>query len=204
MAITHEFDKLIDQLEQHEYAVIDDFFPPSLYHALRLEALEAHQSNEMRRAGIGQADDYAIASDIRRDHIQWLSKTYLNPAVREYFEAIDVLREVINYNFFLSLRDYEAHFAAYPMGGFYRKHRDQFKSTDARQISCVYFLNDQWQAQDAGELVMYRNRNATKIAPVGNRFVCFRSHLLHEVLPTQTLRLSLTGWMKREVIPFTA
>ena len=202
MAQIPNFDDLLDQLALQEYAIVDDFFEQRQYLALLSTAKAAYDGDAMRRAGIGKTDAYMIETAIRQDQIQWLSPQDPYPAIQTYFEVIDALRTGINQSFFLSLHDYEAHFAAYEKGGFYRKHRDQFRDTDARQISCVYFLNDQWQSDAAGELVMYHPTRTKVIEPIGNRFVCFRSHLLHEVLPTNALRLSLTGWIKKEVVPF--
>ncbi len=200
--MNQHFNTIIDGLSQNGLAVVDHFLPPVTYQALIQEALSYYHNNAMRRAGIGQKQAYTIDTSIRRDAIAWLDYDTASQCVQIYFDTIMALRKWMNQTLFLNLHDYEAHFAVFEPGGFFQAHRDQFKQSDLRQISCVYFLNQDWQQQHAGELVVHlEDHHQQVIQPLGNRFVCFQSHLLHQVNPTSQLRLSMTGWMKKFGVP---
>lgn len=66
----------------------------------------------------------------------------------------------------------------------------------------VIYLNENWQKDDGGELVIYKNLNHREqtipIYPKFGRLVVFESQFLeHEVLEVKReLRLSITGWLK--------
>ena len=86
----------------------------------------------------------------------------------------------------------------YPSGSFYQRHLDRFKDDDRRTISSVFYLNTAWQESDAGQLRIYSGVQQHNIAPLANRLVLFVSaDIWHEVLPTNAIRKSLTGWFKR-------
>ena len=88
------------------------------------------------------------------------------------------------------------HFALYPPGAFYKRHLDAFKERNARKISLILYLNQDWQVTDGGQLRMYLPEQRLDISPLGGRLVCFRSELIeHEVLPAKRDRLSITGWL---------
>ncbi|MDC0535049.1 2OG-Fe(II) oxygenase [Francisellaceae bacterium] len=198
-----ERDKIvISCIEKEGYVVIDDFLPRDIYFSLKQYAVYLEKENEFDKAGIGKDIEHQIKTEIRGDWVYWLSKNDQQKGVQYYFNAIDKLRALINYSFFLSLTDFEAHFAVYPIGKFYLKHRDQFKGNDIRQISLVFFLNDEWKPSDQGELCVDNDKETKIIEPIANRLVCFKSSLEHEVLPTNAKRYSLTGWLKKESVPF--
>ncbi|MBI2785834.1 MAG: 2OG-Fe(II) oxygenase, partial [Legionella longbeachae] len=75
---------------------------------------------------------------------------------------------------------------------------DQFASQKTRKISCVYYLNSNWQLEFGGELKIYDEEGQLlqNVLPIENRFICFSSELPHEVCLTHQPRYSITGWMK--------
>ncbi len=193
---------IISSIAENEYVVIDNFLPENIYLSLKEYALFLEQKNEFDKAGIGKNDQHQIKSEIRGDWIYWLSKCDTQEGIQHYFKKIEELRILINYSFFISLADFEAHFAVYPVGKFYLKHKDQFQDNDIRQISLVLFLNDGWVSSHHGELCLYQHDEKKIIEPISNRLVCFRSGLEHEVLPTTAKRYSLTGWLRKQSVPF--
>jgi SM-20-related protein len=82
--------------------------------------------------------------------------------------------------------------------GFYKKHVDQFATTKDRRISCVYYLNENWQPDFGGELTLYNTQDEllTHVQPLGNRFVCFNSDMPHEVCTAYQTRYSIAAWLK--------
>ena len=179
------------------WAVIDDFFDPMLIKALRNTCVDRQAQGQMHRAGVGRADHSGVQSALRGDQTLWLEPG-MDSAVDRYLDHMEVLRQYLNQGLFLGLHDTENHFACYPEGAFYQQHRDCFQGSNKRVISTVLYLNPVWQTAHGGQLRIHCNEEYHDIAPLANRFVMFLSaEMLHEVRPTTTERLSLTGWFRR-------
>ena len=196
--------QLADDLCSTGFHIIDNFLQPTSYHALR-EALETtYQQGSFKPAKIGQKQEKADNTAIRGDQIFWLDKPSSNHAINEFFTHIDMLCATLNHSLFLGLIDYEAHFAIYQPNNFYKKHIDQFSTKKDRRISCVYYLNDDWQPAFGGELNLYdpQDQLLSSIMPIANRFVCFNSDLPHEVCTAYQTRYSIATWLKiRPLMP---
>jgi SM-20-related protein len=103
---------------------------------------------------------------------------------------------------YLGLFNFEGHLARYPAGAFYRRHLDQFRGVELRALTCILYLNPDWQPADGGILRIFtdpgRPEHAEEVAPRGGTLVTFLSaRFEHEVRPAARERLSLTGWFKR-------
>ncbi|HZW71900.1 MAG TPA: 2OG-Fe(II) oxygenase [Caldimonas sp.] len=118
---------------------------------------------------------------------------------RTLWTALDTLRVALNRHAFLGLLSLEAHYAIYPTGAFYARHRDRFRDDDARVLSWALYLNDGWTAADGGALRLHLNARQTRdVLPEGGTFACFLSDSVeHEVLPSTRARLSIAGWFRR-------
>ena len=99
----------------------------------------------------------------------------------------------------LGLFSFEGHYAIYPPGGGYARHKDRFRDDDARVLSCVAYLNDEWRACDGGALRIHRDAAPPlDVLPRGGTLVAFLSERFdHEVLPAARERCSVTGWFRR-------
>ena len=97
------------------------------------------------------------------------------------------------------LAEYEGHYALYPPGASYARHRDRFRDDDTRVLSCVLYLNEGWRREDGGALRLYvEGGRAIDVRPEGGTLVAFLSGRFdHEVLPARRPRLALTGWFRR-------
>jgi SM-20-related protein len=118
------------------------------------------------------------------------------------WQALEALRLALNNTLWLGLFSFDAHYALYPPGAFYRRHRDQFRgsaaSSDVRVISCAIYLNENWTLADGGALRIYDGQRAREVPPAAGTLVCFLSERFeHEVLPATRERLALTGWFRR-------
>jgi SM-20-related protein len=139
-----------------------------------------------------------VREGVRGDHIQWLEPGQ-HPACDEYLQALDELRMALNQGLYLGLEDFEGHFALYPPGAFYQKHVDRFRDDDRRAVSVVFYLNDDWQAEQGGALRLYLPNGETRdvLPHAGSLLVFLSADMPHEVLPASRDRLSLTGWLRR-------
>jgi SM-20-related protein len=189
--------QLTMQLTTQGYAVVDDALPLALVQQLRAAA-ETELALNGQLAGIGRAADYTVKATVRSDKISWL--TTFHPVSADYLRAMEQFRLALNQQLLLGLFRYEAHYASYAPGAYYHQHRDAFKGSRNRLLSTVLYLNDGWQAEDGGELVLYANDAQTPLfrcLPVFNRLAVFLSEEFpHEVLVGNKQRYSIAGWFR--------
>ncbi len=187
-----------DEICTSGFCILDNFLPLHHYQNLCKTIQSLHADGAFKHAKIGQKSRENLNSAIRSDQIFWLEEDTVNDAVQAWFSAINNIRTTLNQSLFLGLNSIETHFAVYQPGSFYKKHVDQFKTTMDRRISCVYYLNEDWQPAHGGELKLYSLDEQThvQVEPRGNRLICFNSNLPHEVKTAFHIRYSLTGWMK--------
>ncbi|MDU9595153.1 MULTISPECIES: 2OG-Fe(II) oxygenase [unclassified Vibrio] len=185
--------KMIDALATNGYCIWDDFLSEQEVAQLR----DCIPSN-WKKARIGRNDDVTRIESIRSDKIQWLSPN-MGHAVASYLDKMEEIRQEVNRHLFLGLFEYEAHFAKYEKGDFYQKHLDCFKGNENRRLTTVFYMNESWTEEDAGELVVY-DLNDNKIATIpprsGRLFVFLSEQFPHEVLPTNAERFSIAGWFR--------
>ncbi|EKO3960957.1 2OG-Fe(II) oxygenase [Vibrio fluvialis] len=186
-------DALLDAIAEQGWFIWDDFLTGKQVQSLRDCAPE-----NWKRARIGRNDDLQRETTIRSDKIQWLSQNMAQP-VQDYLERMEQIRQTVNRDFFLGLFEYEAHFAKYEQGDFYKKHLDAFRGQENRKLTTVFYMNEAWQPADGGELKIYDldDQLIDTVAPVAGRLVVFLSEKFpHEVLPTHADRVSIAGWFR--------
>ncbi|CAH1537207.1 SM-20-related protein [Vibrio rotiferianus] len=185
--------KLIDALSTHGYYIWDDFISQE-----EVAELRDCIPDDWKKARIGRNDDVTRIETIRSDKIQWLKRDMGAP-VASFLDKMEEIRLEANRHFFLGLFEYEAHFAKYEKGDFYQKHLDCFKGNENRRLTTVFYMNESWSEEDAGELVVY-DLNDNEIATIpprsGRLFVFLSEQFPHEVLPTNAERSSIAGWFR--------
>ena len=189
-----QYDAIADGLAENGFACVDHFLSETDVDAILGSDEFKAGLLQFRRAGTGR--DKYIAEGVRGDYIRWVDPLTASPEMSIYLNCIPGLISFLNRALFLSLKDYEVHSTVYPVGSFYKRHLDQFKSTDHRKLSIICYLNKDWQNSDGGQLRVYAEHGALDFLPIAGRLVCFRSDLLeHEVLPASRERFSITGWI---------
>ncbi|AGB09823.1 SM-20 protein [Vibrio parahaemolyticus] len=185
--------KLIDALATDGYYIWDDFLSEE-----EVTQLRDCIPDNWKKARIGRNDDVTRIESIRSDKIQWL-KPAMGQPIANYLSKMEEIRQEVNRHFFLGLFEYEAHFAKYEKGDFYQKHLDCFKGNENRRLTTVFYMNESWSEEDAGELVVYdlNDKEIATIPPRGGRLLVFLSEQFpHEVLPTNAQRFSIAGWFR--------
>ncbi|MDF4433630.1 2OG-Fe(II) oxygenase [Vibrio parahaemolyticus] len=185
--------KLIDALATDSYYIWDDFLSEE-----EVTQLRDCIPDNWKKARIGRNDDVTRIESIRSDKIQWL-KPAMGQPIANYLSKMEEIRQEVNRHFFLGLFEYEAHFAKYEKGDFYQKHLDCFKGNENRRLTTVFYMNESWSEEDAGELVVYdlNDKEIATIPPRGGRLLVFLSEQFpHEVLPTNAERFSIAGWFR--------
>ncbi len=192
--------ELVDALVAQGWYVGEAFIPAELCAELYHEVATMADHEALEEAGIGRGQTHTLRRDIRGDAIRWLDRE--SRARRRYLEAMGELQQELNRALFLGLFEYEAHFAHYPPGAFYRKHLDSFRGRANRVVSTVGYLNPDWPAEGGGEMVIFAadepERELSRVRPEVGTFACFLSESVpHEVLPTRLPRASIAGWFRR-------
>jgi SM-20-related protein len=200
--VTAAIDRICAAIADEGLAVEADFLPQANVAKLADEARERHAAGEFRAAGVGRGVARVQRSDVRGDRILWLDQSLASSAQQTFWQALDALRLALNEALLLGLFSFEGHYALYPPGAYYRRHRDQFRgataSSDIRVISCAIYLNENWALTDGGALRIYDDERIRDVLPVAGTLVCFLSDRFeHEVLPATRERLALTGWFRR-------
>ena len=192
------YSKITDALVEDGYIIVKNALDDELSSSLHVEACS---EKDFKRAGISGKSDLHVDNDRRRDKIHWLSSTCR--AQNEFLEFTEGLKEYLNRELYLGLTYYESHFAIYDEGDFYETHLDCFKNSKNRVVTTVYYLNEDWEKDDGGELVVYDEDNSflAKVAPQANTLIVFMSEKFpHEVLPTCKKRYSIAGWYRVDKI----
>lgn len=197
------FESISNDLVDKGYSIRPYALPENLT-ALLLQHITELPEHNFKRAGIGRAKDHIINNFIRTDEICWITND--SEASCAWLKWSSSLQNFLNKRLFLGLFSFESHFAHYTKGDFYKKHKDAFKGEGNRVLSVVVYLNQNWSADDGGELVIYNNQlpasavvNNSKITVVPNfgTIVVFLSEEFpHEVLPAKRDRFSIAGWFR--------
>jgi SM-20-related protein len=188
------YSKITDALVKDGYIIIknalDKQLCRSLYDFAKLE-------RGFKQAGISSSSDLHLDPNRRRDKIFWLNEG--NSIENNFLLFVGGLKEYLNRSLYLGLKYHEAHFAIYDKGDFYEKHLDPFKNSKNRVVTTVYYLNEDWDENNGGELIIYNKNDEflTKVSPDANTLVVFMSEdFPHEVLPAKTKRYSIAGWYR--------
>lgn len=189
--------RIADDLSANGYSVQKGWFPPDLVGALLRDLEICQEKGRLKHAGIGRGPQNQTAIEIRNDETLWLDGQ--SDAQNEYLRLMDALRTDLNQNLFLGLFEFEAHYALYQPGGFYKKHVDALKGQRNRIVSTVTYLTPAWQDSDEGHLVLYdqNDNELTRILPEAGTLAVFMSeNIPHEVLPPRRARSSIAGWYR--------
>jgi SM-20-related protein len=206
------FERLGEEIASHLADVgacwVADWPPTELRERLREDLERLVADSALTEAAIGRQHSLQRRADVRGDNTCWLDDPRCGPAAAEFAVALDLLRSALNRHSFLGLAEFEAHYAAYPPGAGYTRHRDRFRDSDARVVSWVSYLNEEWRTADGGALRLYLPAEdggddgidvaSIDISPIGGS-VCFLSELEHEVLTAHRERYSIAAWFRRRI-----
>lgn len=208
--IAAQLPRILDDICQQQYCVLDDFLPAALLRDLRDLCQQRAQAGLLHLAGTSKAA--TTNPQLRGDHIAWLEHDDPHPAVQDYWHYMHALQQQLNRALMMGLHTFETHFAVYAPGQGYTTHIDQFQSTaqtpaaGTRLLTSILYLNPSWPTDAGGALRLYLDAHphtpaadarALDISPTWGRLVLFLSdRFWHAVLPATQSRISVTGWFK--------
>jgi SM-20-related protein len=195
-AAVEDVDAICDALRDRGACRLPAFPDASATRALREDLVRLREAGALAPAAVGRGAGRGQRAEIRGDATLWLDDPRAGAAAAAYLASLDALRTAINRRLFLGADAIEAHYAEYPAGARYARHRDRFRDDDARVVSLVTYLNPDWRDEDGGALRLALDTGEIDIVPRTGSIV-FLSELEHEVLPASRERRSIAAWMRR-------
>lgn len=191
------FAKIASDLSEQGYSIQLQALPPQMSEALYGQVTQL-QEREFSRAGIGRQAEFQKNQFIRRDEICWIDGS--TAIGQHWLDWTAQLQSYLNQRLFLGLFSFESHYAHYAPGDFYKRHFDAFHGQSNRVLTVVTYLNPNWQKEDGGQMVLYRNQEdnvGIQILPtMGTVAVFLSEEFPHEVLPAMRDRYSIAGWYR--------
>ena len=199
-------DELADGLSEFGWMSMDaaSLMGSGLLSGLRDEIRILDRTEAMKNARIGRGSDTTRDRSVRRDKIAWMQGVTEHQAA--LFEVFESVRQGLNQRLFLGLKRFEAHYATYHAGDFYRKHVDSFQGRASRVVSLVLYLNEHWAATDGGALQVFNRDSELEICgsilpDMGRMAVFMSEEIPHEVLPANRTRYSVACWFRQDETP---
>jgi SM-20-related protein len=191
------FDILIDSFIADKVGLVNNFISKKLSSQLKRNLISLFADKLFLNAGTGNDKEVIHNSLVRSDLIYWLDRKHNDIHENAFFDLMDSFVSHLNNTCYTGITGYEFHYTLYPIGSFYKKHLDQFRSNDSRKYSMIIYLNAGWLEADGGELCIHHSDHLQNVSPQDGKSVFFKSNELeHEVLCTNKPRMSITGWLK--------
>jgi hypothetical protein len=89
------YEKIIDDILYQHYAVVDDFFTPSLLDKLTVELTLMNESNTLKKAAVGKHYDEHIVTDIRVITSSGSMKKLQNPQRKPFSNLLMILSIIL-------------------------------------------------------------------------------------------------------------
>lgn len=192
-----QFDLLIDSYLADKIGIAHNFLTEKLSNGLQQNIIQLQKEALMTNAGIGNQEVKDADQKMRSDKIYWLDKNHNNVFEQEFLLHIENFIGYLNRTCYAGINAYEFHYAVYEEGSYYKRHKDQFKTNSDRKYSLIFYLNNNWLAEDGGQLNIYENDTVQQIQPHAQTAVLFKSdETEHEVTRANRSRMSITGWLK--------
>jgi SM-20-related protein len=194
-------EKVLKEIKETGWSFNTDFLSGTELQTIN--AFFVSHKNDFIPAKVGKGSVSLRATEIRGDNTLWLDPLAPQPPFEKIMNFLEELRQSLNQNLFLGLKEFECHLAFYPVGSFYIEHLDRFESDSSRTLSFVFYIHDTWNSDDGGELVLYSKdkKVITSILPLPGSVMCFMSEdFPHEVKVSRKERRTLTGWMHTKII----
>jgi len=205
----------ISQLRTSSYAVVEEYLNSEQVQAVKEDVKALRAEGRFKVAGVGDAAANRLDDDVRR-----CEQCFLYPRMKHgggghapgralLYDILDGVRDSLQEGTSTELDSLltEGLYAAYPQGGFYRRHVDALPGTpqEIRAYSYLLYFNEGWTAADGGQLRLHTDGGGEQrppnvqpsyvdVEPKAGTLAIFRSDLPHEVLDTTAPRLAVAGW----------
>ncbi|CAC5368108.1 EGLN [Mytilus coruscus] len=200
---------IIQMLKKQGYCVVDGLFEQSHLHKVREEVRGLEMTNVMEPGKLAggrtgrEEKEKVVNANIRSDKLKWMEGNENEyPNICKVIKIMDTI--LVNVNLFFKgqhniNRRTKAMVATYPANGtYYRRHIDN-PNKDGRLITCILYLNKDWDVQRDGGLLRIFSEGSdmyVDVPPLLNRLLFFWSDRRnpHEVQPSYKCRYAVTVW----------
>ena len=191
-----EFSAAAAAIAADGWYLLPGLLSPTQTRALAGECRAMHEAGQLKAAGTGAN---RTTSSLRGDLTGWFVAGALSAPQQVFSDRLDRLRQALNRELMLGLVDSESHYAVYPPGTGYGRHLDCLRGDDARVVSAVFYLNEDWRPAEGGALRLHlADRSHRDIYPLsGNLLLFLSAQFEHEVLPATRDRMSIACWMRQ-------
>jgi SM-20-related protein len=191
-------DEDVSALREHGVCVSESLLSAALLHALAADCRALASAGALQPAAVGRGGGRIANTRLRGDATRWIEDDPVAPVRGDFLAAMEALRIALNRRLLLGLDYLEAHYALYPPGAGYVRHRDRFRDDDARVLSFTAYLNADWPDEAGGALRLHLPAGAIDVPPrLGTCTLFLSAEIEHEVLPATRPRLSIAGWFRR-------
>ncbi|XP_005094821.1 uncharacterized protein LOC101858927 [Aplysia californica] len=194
------------------YCVVDEVFTDEVIDGVISELKGLKNTDGLKTGQLaggrtsGNDDEKVTETAIRSDMIKWIDGSDSEetlPFGQQVISTMDSIMNFINNSYmkpygFIQGRT-KAMLACYPGNGtYYRRHVDN-PNKDGRRITCILYLNRDWDVQKDGGLLRILPPHLDKpvdVPPLANRLLFFWSDKRnpHEVQPAFKERYAMTIW----------
>jgi SM-20-related protein len=189
-----EWNSVITDLSDKGFSIQNNFLDIENLRHFRDHIAQLYSADQLRQAATANG----VHSAIRGDFILWLEDKN-SDFFALYLQTLQALKQQVNKQLFLGIHDIETHVTVYPKSKNYQKHIDNYHGKNARKLSCILYLNENWQEADGGSLVIYNQEDEilATVKPELGTFVIFASEEFpHEVKECHRERISITSWLR--------
>ncbi|XP_060062881.1 egl nine homolog 1-like [Ylistrum balloti] len=201
---------VVDELKKRNFCVVDSLFEDEHVNRIlaEIKSLDAKLLLKTGKLAGGRTSDdnnqKVLKSEIRSDRMAWVDRNQEDiPNIGRAVERLDSILTDLNpllkgQDCFINSRT-KVMVTCYPgEGTCYRRHVDN-PTKDGRRITCILYLNRNWNVQTDGGLLRIFPRGSedhVDIPPVFNRLLFFWSdgRNPHEVQPAYRTRYAMTVW----------
>lgn len=199
---------VVHDLDTFGICVLDKFIGANYGNLILQEVKNLYLTGVFQKGELVNPNPYETKESVRCDVTTWVDGTEPNcKHIGNLIKKLDVVVTTCNKmpnNGQLSKcklhRRTKAMIACYPGDGtYYKKHIDN-PHKDGRCITCIYYLNQDWDIKTHGGLLrMFPSAHDSQVAniePIFDRMLFFWSDKRnpHEVLPSFATRFAITVW----------
>lgn len=194
------FARIAKDLYAKGYSANLNALPIELANQLYLH-VSTMSDKSFKDAAIGRDRQHMHNVVVRSQKQSWISgDSIINQG---WLKWAGELQRYLNKHLLLGLFSFESHYAHYCPGDFYKRHYDSFKGQSSRSLSIIVYLNRDWQSDDGGELILYKDDEdligLTVIPRFATVVVFLSAEHPHEVLRAHRDRYSIAGWYSPNV-----
>ena len=147
-----EFSAAAAAIAADGWYLLPGLLSPTQTRALAGECRAMHEAGQLKAAATGAN---RTTSSLRGDLTGWFVAGALSAPQQAFSDRLDQLRQALNRELMLGLVDSESHYAVYRPGTGYGRHLDRLRGDDARVVSAVFYLNEDWRPAEGGALRLY-------------------------------------------------